>query len=214
MGEIISKYLEKPRLFYYSRLNDLFIKIGDTQTKAHQSVVARFGAIYNLNNQEYFSSYLNERYYLYEGIADKYIILRYNKNIIPGIKWEARKEINPDIEEINKMYRLFNQNLGEEMYAVFAVLKYIVEDSMGIEWYFDGYIMRSIHGIYTWEYDIENCILRRYNHPLNPDQSVKEIKLTDDLEGIKRIKYMYKLEDPWESFIKKQLYVFRKIFSN
>ena len=150
----------------------------------------------------------------FEGINDKYIIKRDDASISTGIIWYRKDLLDIEKESSKKLFRLLNQNLNDNFYAIFNVIKFFVDDYKRTGWYFDGYIMKSVHGVYSWEYDIEECILRRFNHPLNPDKSIKEIKLTDDLEKIQRIKEYHKIEESWHSFVKKQIYICKKIFSN
>lgn len=215
MGQILGKVLEKPRLYYFNpRLNQIYLQIGFTNAINKQPIVVDFKSVCNLNDIKPYDDYNEMRAFGFEGINDKYIIKRDDASISTGIIWYRKDLLDIEKESSKKLFRLLNQNLNDNFYAIFNVIKFFVDDYKRTGWYFDGYILKSIHGVYTWEYDIENCILRRLNHPLNPDQTVKEIKLTDDLEGIRTIKEYYKMEENWYSFVKKQIYICKKIFSN
>lgn len=215
MEQILGRALEKPRLYFFKPdLNQIYMQIGLTNARQQQPIIVEFQAVYDLNENKPYNDFAEDRAYGFEGINDKFIIRRNDVGIGTGSLWYRKDLINKDKESSKRLFRLLNQNLSDNFYAIFNVIKFFVDDYKRTGWYFDGYIMKSIHGVYTWEYDIENCILRRFNHPLNPDQSVKEIKLTDELEGIQSIKNRYIIEDSWGSFIKKQIYIFKKIFSN
>lgn len=215
MEKIMGKVLEKPRLYYFNPcLNQIYIQIGFTNAINKQPIVVDFKSVYNLDDIKPYDDYHETRAFGFEGINDKYIITRDDASIGTGIIWYRKDLLNIEKDSSKKLFRLLNQNLSDNFYAIFNVIKFFVDDYKRTGWYFDGYILKSIHGVYTWEYDIENCILRRLNHPLNPDQTVKEIKLTDDLEGIQTIKEYYNMEESWQSFVKKQIYICKKIFSN
>lgn len=215
MGKILGKVLEKPRLYYFNpRLNQIYLQIGFTNAINKQPIVVDFKSVYGLDDIKPYNDYNTNRAFCFEGINDKYIITRDDASIGTGIIWYRKDLLNIEKESSKRLFRLLNQNLSDNFYAIFNVIKFFVDDYNRTGWYFDGYILKSIHGVYTWEYDIENCILRRLNHPLNPDQTVKEIKLTDDLKGIQTIKEYYNMEESWQSFVKKQIYICKKIFSN
>lgn len=215
MEQILGRALEKPRLYFFKPdLNQIYMQIGLTNAMNKQPIIIEFDVVFNLDKDKPYNDFAEDRAYGFEGINDKFIIRRNDVGIGTGSLWYRKDLINKDKESSKRLFRLLNQNLSDNFYAIFNVIKFFVDDYKRTGWYFDGYIMKSIHGVYSWEYDIENCILRRFNHPLNPDQSVKEIKLTDDLEGIQSIKNHYNIEDSWGSFIKKQIYIFKKIFSN
>ena len=215
MEKIMGKDLDKPRLYYFNPcLNQIYLQIGFTNAINKQPIVVDFKSVCNLNDIKPYDDYNEMRAFGFEGINDKYIIKRDDASIGTGIIWYRKDLLNIEKESSKKLFRLLNQNLNDNFYAIFNVIKFFVNDYTRTGWYFDGYILKSIHGVYTWEYDIENCILRRLNHPLNPDQTVKEIKLTDDLKGIQTIKEYYKMEESWRSFVKKQIYICKKIFNN
>lgn len=215
MEKIMGKVLEKPRLYYFNPcLNQIYIQIGFTNAINKQPIVVDFKSICNLDDIKPYDDYHETRAFGFEGINDKYIITRDDASIGTGIIWYRKDLLNIEKDSSKRLFRLLNQNLSDNFYAIFNVIKFFVDDYKRTGWYFDGYILKSIHGVYTWEYDIENCILRRLNHPLNPDQTVKEIKLTDDLKGIQTIKEYYNMEESWQSFVKKQIYICKKIFSN
>lgn len=215
MEKIMGKVLEKPRLYYFNPcLNQIYMQIGFTNAINKQPIVVDFKSICNLDDIKPYDDYHETRAFGFEGINDKYIITRDDASIGTGIIWYRKDLLNIEKDSSKRLFRLLNQNLSDNFYAIFNVIKFFVDDYKRTGWYFDGYILKSIHGVYTWEYDIENCILRRLNHPLNPDQTVKEIKLTDDLKGIQTIKEYYNMEESWQSFVKKQIYICKKIFSN
>ena len=215
MGQILGKVLEKPRLYYFNPYwNQIYLQIGWSNAANKQPIVVDFKSICNLDDIKPYDDYDETKAFGFEGINDKYIIKRDDVGIGTGIIWYRKDLLNIEKESSKRLFRLLNQNLSDNFYAIFNVIKFFVDDYKRTGWYFDGYILKSIHGVYTWEYDIENCILRRLNHPLNPDQSVKEITLTDDLEKIQRIKEYHKIEESWHSFVKKQIYICKKIFSN
>ena len=215
MEKILGRDLEKPRLYFFKPdLNQIYIQIGLTNARNPQPVVVEFKAVYELNENKPYNDFAEDRAYGFEGINDKFIIRRNDVGIGTGHLWKRKDLLNIEKDSSKKLFRLLNQNLNGKFYAIFNVIKFFVDDYKRTGWYFDGYIMKSIHGVYSWEYDIENCILRRLNHPLNPDKSIKEIKLTDDLEDIQRIKEYHKIEESWHSFVKKQVYICKKIFSN
>lgn len=215
MEQILGRDLEKPRLYFFKPdLNQIYMQIGLTNARNPQPVVVEFKAVYELNENKPYNDFAEDRAYGFEGINDKFIIRRNDAGIGTGHLWKRKDLLDIEKESSKRLFRLLNQNLSDNFYAIFNVIKYFVDDYKRTGWYFDGYILKSIHGVYTWEYDIENCILRRLNHPLNPDKSVKEIVLTDDLEKIQRIKEYHKIEESWQSFIKKQIYICKKIFSN
>lgn len=215
MEQILGKLLEKPKLYYFNPyLNQIYIQIGFTNARNPQPVVIDFESIYNLDDVKPYDDYNENRAFGFEGINDKFIIKRSDAGIGTGHLWKRKDLINIEKDSSKKLFRLLNQNLNGQFYAIFNVIKFFVDDYKRTGWYFDGYVLKSVHGVYSWEYDIENCILRRLNHPLNPDKSVEEIKLTDDLEDIQRIKRYHKIEERWQSFVKKQIYICKKIFSN
>ena len=215
MGKIMGKVLDKPRLYYFSPYwNQIYLQIGWSNAAKKQPIVVDFKSVCNLDDIKPYDDYNETRAFGFEGINDKYIVKRDDTNIGTGIIWYRKDLLNIEKDSSKRLFRLLNQNLSDNFYAIFNVIKYFVDDYKRTGWYFDGYILKSIHGVYTWEYDIENCILRRLNHPLNPDQTVKEIKLIDDLEKIQRIKEYHKIEESWHSFVKKKIYICKKIFSN
>lgn len=215
MEQILGKVLEKPRLYFFKPdLNQIYMQIGLTNARNPQPVVVEFKAVYELNENKPYNDFAEDRAYGFEGINDKFIIRRNDVGIGTGQLWKRKDLLNIEKESSKRLFRLLNQNLNDNFYAIFNVINFFVDDYKRTGWYFDGYILKSIHGVYTWEYDIENCILRRLNHPLNPDKSIKEITLTDDLEKIQRIKEYHKIEESWHSFVKKQIYICKKIFSN
>ena len=215
MEQILGKVLEKPRLYFFKPdLNQIYMQIGLTNARQQQPIIIEFQAVYDLNENKPYNDFAEDRAYGFEGINDKFIIRRNDVGIGTGQLWKRKDLLNIEKDSSKRLFRLLNQNLSDNFYAIFNVIKFFVDDYKRTGWYFDGYILKSIHGVYTWEYDIENCILRRLNHPLNPDKSIKEIKLADDLEKIQRIKEYHKIEESWHSFIKKQIYICKKIFSN
>ena len=215
MGQILGKVLEKPRLYFFkSDLNQIYMQIGLTNARQQQPIIVEFQAVYDLNENKPYNNFAEDRAYGFEGINDKFIIRRNDVGIGTGHLWKRKDLLNIEKDSSKKLFRLLNQNLSDNFYAIFNVIKFFVDDYKRTGWYFDGYILKSVHGVYSWEYDIEECILRRLNHPLNPDKSIKEIKLTDDLEDIQRIKEYHKIEESWHSFVKKQIYICKKIFSN
>lgn len=215
MERILGKVLEKPRLYFFKPdLNQIYMQIGLTNAMNKQPIIIEFDVVFNLDKDKPYNDFAEDRAYGFEGINDKFIIRRNDVGIGTGSLWYRKDLINKDKESSKRLFRLLNQNLSDNFYAIFNVIKFFVDDYKRTGWYFDGYIMKSIHGVYSWEYDIEECILRRLNHPLNPDKSIKEIKLVDDLEDIQRIKEYHKIEESWHSFVKKQIYICKKIFSN
>lgn len=215
MGQILGKVLEKPRLYFFKPdLNQIYMQIGLTNARNPQPVVVEFKAVYELNENKPYNDFAEDRAYGFEGINDKFIIRRNDVGIGTGHLWKRKELLNIEKDSSKRLFRLLNQNLSDNFYAIFNVIKFFVDDYKRTGWYFDGYMLKSVHGVYSWEYDIEKCILRRLNHPLNPDKSIKEIKLTDDLEDIQRIKEYHKIEESWHSFVKKQIYICKKIFSN
>lgn len=215
MEKIMGKALEKPRLYFFKPdLNQIYMQIGLTNARQQQPIIVEFQAVYDLNENKPYNDFAEDRAYGFEGINDKFIIRRNDVGIGTGHLWKRKDLLNIEKDSSKKLFRLLNQNLNGKFYAIFNVIKFFVDDYKRTGWYFDGYIMKSVHGVYSWEYDIEECILRRLNHPLNPDKSIKEIKLTDDLEDIQRIKEYHKIEESWHSFVKKQIYICKKIFSN
>ena len=215
MEQILGKVLEKPRLYFFKPdLNQIYIQIGLTNARQQQPIIVEFQAVYELNENKPYNDFAEDRAYGFEGINDKFIIRRNDAGIGTGHLWKRKELLNIEKDSSKRLFRLLNQNLSDNFYAIFNVIKFFVDDYKRTGWYFDEYILKSIHGVYSWEYDIENCVLRRLNHPLNPDKSVEEIKLTDDLEDIQRIKEYHKIEESWHSFVKKQIYICKKIFSN
>lgn len=215
MGQILGKVLEKPRLYFFKPdLNQIYMQIGLTNARNPRPVVVEFKAVYELNENKPYNDFAEDRAYGFEGINDKFIIRRNDAGIGTGHLWKRKELLNIEKDSSKRLFRLLNQNLSNNFYAIFNVIKFFVDDYKRTGWCFDGYILKSVHGVYSWEYDIENCILRRFNHPLNPNKSVEEIKLTDDLEDIQRIKRYHKIEESWHSFVKKQIYICKKIFSN
>lgn len=215
MEKIMGKVLEKPRLYFFKPdLNQIYMQIGLTNARQQQPIIVEFQAVYDLNENKPYNDFAEDRAYGFEGINDKFIIRRNDVGIGTGHLWKRKDLLNIEKDSSKKLFRLLNQNLNGKFYAIFNVIKFFVDDYKRTGWYFDGYILKSVHGVYSWEYDIEECILRRLNHPLNPDKSIKEIKLTDDLEDMQRIKEYHKIEESWHSFVKKQIYICKKIFSN
>lgn len=215
MEQILGRVLEKPRLYFFKPdLNQIYMQIGLTNARNPQPIIVEFQAVYDLNENKPYNDFVEDRAYGFEGINDKFIIRRNDVGIGTGHLWKRKDLLSIEKDSSKRLFRLLNQNLNGKFYAIFNVIKFFVDDYKRTGWYFDGYIIKSVHGVYSWEYDIEECILRRLNHPLNPDKSIKEIKLTDDLEDIQRIKEYHKIEESWHSFVKKQIYICKKIFSN